>query len=64
MFKDQKDHQYETYSRFFRRETLDSDALIPLFQPKKRETKRKMKQQQGEEIRTSLLRFRRIKFQR
>ena len=64
MFKDQKDHQYETYSRFFRRETLDSDALIPLFQPKKRETKRKMKQQQDEEIRTSLLRFRRIKFQR
>ena len=64
MFKDQKDHQYETYSKFFRRETLDSDALIPLFQPKKRETKRKMKQQQDEEIRTSLLRFRRIKFQR
>jgi hypothetical protein len=60
MFKDQKDHQYGTYSRFFRRETLDSDALIPLFQPKKRETKRKMKQQ-DEEIRTSSLRFRRMK---
>ena len=43
MFKMQKDHDYEIYYKYFRRNTLGSNELVPYFQPKKRDTKRKEK---------------------
>ena len=43
MFTEQKDHQYDTYYKYFRRKSLNSEDLVPLFQPKKRDVKRKEK---------------------
>ena len=40
MFNEQKNHNYDIYYRYFRRNCLDSSDLVPFFQPKKRDLKR------------------------
>lgn len=31
MFKDQKDHHYDTYYKYFRRSILGNEELVPYF---------------------------------
>ena len=63
MFKEQKDHHYEIYYKYFRRNTLGCKELISQFQPKKRDTKRKEKLSHGTAL-ESPLRHRRIRLPR
>ena len=63
MFKEQKEHHYDIYYKYFRRNTLGSEELAPYFQPKKRDTKRKEKQS-DETASESPLRHRRIQLPR
>ena len=63
MFKEQKEHRYDIYYKYFRRNTLDSEELAPYFQPKKHDTKRKEKLL-NETAFESPLRHRRIRLPR